>query len=480
VLTKNYDTVIGLEIHVALLTESKFLCSCSTKFGAEPNTHCCPVCLGLPGSLPVVNEKAVELAVRAGFALNCKINPASQFDRKNYFYPDLPKAYQITQDNYPLCSLGYLDYYFDDELKRTEITRVHLEEEAGKLIHSGESIVDSEFSLVDYNRAGIPLIEIVTAPDITEPAQARLFLEQLRLVLNYAGVSDTKMEEGSLRCDANISLKPKGSTVLGTKVEIKNLNSFRALERALEFEEKRQADVLERGGEILQESRTWDERRSKTMPMRSKGDAPDYRFFPEPDLPPLYLGESWIKKIRESLPELPIDRLHRLQKEYQLSRYEATFLVNYPEFGDLFEAITAHFGDLKAIANFLMGDYARLARSKGHLSPARIAGLLELIKEGAISHNQGKDVLDEMFKSEKPALEIVEEKGWRMVSDSAKLGRVLAEILEDNAELVERYENGETQLFGFFVGQVMRATQGKADPRIVNKLLRKELAGGRN
>ncbi|HHY10968.1 MAG TPA: Asp-tRNA(Asn)/Glu-tRNA(Gln) amidotransferase subunit GatB [Firmicutes bacterium] len=479
-MTKNYDTVIGLEIHVALLTESKFLCSCSTKFGAEPNTHCCPVCLGLPGSLPVVNEKAVELAVRAGFALNCKINPASQFDRKNYFYPDLPKAYQITQDNYPLCSLGYLDYYFDDELKRTEITRVHLEEEAGKLIHSGESIVDSEFSLVDYNRAGIPLIEIVTAPDITEPAQARLFLEQLRLVLNYAGVSDTKMEEGSLRCDANISLKPKGSTVLGTKVEIKNLNSFRALERALEFEEKRQADVLERGGEILQESRTWDERRSKTMPMRSKGDAPDYRFFPEPDLPPLYLGESWIKKIRESLPELPIDRLHRLQKEYQLSRYEATFLVNYPEFGDLFEAITAHFGDLKAIANFLMGDYARLARSKGHLSPARIAGLLELIKEGAISHNQGKDVLDEMFKSEKPALEIVEEKGWRMVSDSAKLGRVLAEILEDNAELVERYENGETQLFGFFVGQVMRATQGKADPRIVNKLLRKELAGGRN
>lgn len=472
---KKYDTVIGLEIHVALLTDSKFLCSCSTAFGAPPNSQCCPTCLGLPGSLPLLNEKAVEYAVKAGLALNCQINYFSKFDRKNYFYPDLPKAYQVTQEALPLCTEGYLEYYCDDRLVKTTITRIHMEEEAGKLVHSGSTIVDSEYSLVDYNRAGIPLIEIVTAPDISYPKQARLFLEQLRLLLSYIGVSDTKMEEGSLRCDANISLKPKGSDVLGTKVEIKNLNSFRALERVLEYEEKRQSAILDGGGTIRQESRTWNERAGKTMSMRSKADAPDYRFFPEPDLPPLQLDPAWVALIQAGIPELPLERLWRLEKEWGLSRYEATFLVNYPDFGELFtELMTLGYGS-KVVINLLMGDYARLAREQGHLEPEQIGGLLEIIEEGLISHNQGKDVLEELFKSDKSAREIVALKGWEKLADLDQLGAIVQDVLASNGELVKRFENGETKLFGFFVGQVMRATKGKGDPELVNELLRKEL-----
>lgn len=470
-----YDTVIGLEIHVALLTKSKFLCSCSTAFGAPPNSHCCPICLGLPGSLPTLNEKAVEYAVKAGWALNCQINHFSKFDRKNYFYPDLPKAYQITQEAFPLCTGGYLEYYFEDELLRTNFSRIHMEEEAGKLIHSGESIIDSEFSLVDYNRAGIPLIEIVTAPDISQPNQARVFLEQLRLLLSYIGVSDTKMEEGSLRCDANISLKPRGSEVLGTKVEIKNLNSFRSLERGLEYEQIRQSSILNQGGKIRQESRTWNERTGKTMSMRSKGDALDYRFFPEPDLPPLELDPVWTSLIKTTLPELPLERLQRLEEECGLSRYEATFLTNYPDFEVLFaELINLEF-ESKIVVNFLMGDYSRLVREAGHLEATRIGGLLQIVAEGLISHNQSKDVLKELFKSDQSAQEIVEEKGWEMVSDTEQLRKVIKEVLQDNPQLVERFQDGETKLLGFFIGQVMQSTKGKADPEIVNKLLRKEL-----
>jgi aspartyl-tRNA(Asn)/glutamyl-tRNA(Gln) amidotransferase subunit B len=470
-----YDTVIGLEIHVALLTKSKFLCSCSTSFGAPPNSQCCPVCLGLPGSLPVLNEKAVEYATKAGLALNCQINLFSRFDRKNYFYPDLPKAYQITQDTFPLCTKGFLEYYVDDRLVRTEITRIHLEEEAGKLIHSGASIVDSEYSLVDYNRAGIPLIEIVTAPDIHQPKQARLFLEQLRLMMSYIGVSDTKMEEGSLRCDANISLKPRGSSVLGTKVEIKNLNSFRALERALEYEEERQSQVLDRGGIIRQESRAWDERAGKTMSMRSKGDAPDYRMFPEPDLPPLHLDPVWVELIRATIAERPLERLGRLENEYGLSRYEATFLVNYPDFGDQFFALVDYGLGSKSVVNFLMGDYARLAREKGHLDAGRIADLLKLVEGKVINQLQGKEVLEELFLSDATAQDIVAAKGLNLIDDPAKIRTVIGEVLVANRELVSRYQNGEIKLLGFFVGQVMRATKGKADPEMVNELLQDEL-----
>ena len=473
-----YDVVIGLEIHVALLTESKFLCSCSTAFGAPPNTQCCPVCLGLPGSLPVVNEKAVEYAVKAGLALNCQVHTFSRFDRKNYFYPDLPKAYQITQDTYPLCTDGFLEYYIDDELRCTAITRLHLEEEAGKLIHSGSSIVDSEYSLVDYNRAGIPLIEIVTAPDITSPRQARLFLEQLRLVMRYIGVSDVKMEEGSLRCDANISLKPQGSPVLGTKVEIKNLNSFRALERALEYEVKRQSAVLERGGKIKQESRTWDERAGRTLSMRSKGDAPDYRYFPEPDLPPLQLDPAWVNCLKDTLPELPLARLRRLEESYGLSRYEATFLVNYPDFGDLFLELAKAGEDNTALVNLLMGDYARLAREQGHLAPGRIAELLRIVAEGLITHNQSKAVLEELFRSPLSPREIVRDKGWEVLRDAEQLRAMVQEALAANPDIVSRYRAGEERLWGYLVGQVMRAAAGKADPKVVNELLKEELARG--
>ncbi|NLJ74873.1 MAG: Asp-tRNA(Asn)/Glu-tRNA(Gln) amidotransferase subunit GatB [Firmicutes bacterium] len=470
-----YETVIGLEIHVALLTKSKFLCTCSTEFGAPPNSHCCPICLGLPGSLPIVNEKAVEYGVRAGLALNCQINSYSKFDRKNYFYPDLPKAYQITQEAFPLCGPGYVDYYYNGELTRTKINRIHLEEEAGKLVHSGESIVHSEYSLVDYNRAGIPLIEIVTAPDISHPEQARVFLEQLRLILDYVGVSDCKMEEGSLRCDANISLRPVGSQTMGTKVEIKNLNSFRALERALEYEVRRQEAVLKQQGQIGQETRTWDERSGKTFSMRSKADAPDYRYFPEPDLPPLELKKAWIEDIKDSLPELPLERLHRLMEQYGLSHYEASFFVNYPDFNEMLEETAAIFPNVKMITNWLMGDYSRLAREQGHISPKMMAGLLEIVDQEIISNNQGKDVLEEMFATGKAALTIVDEQGLRMVSDEDALQRVIGEVLAENESLVERFISGETRLFGFFIGQVMRKTQGKANPEVVNELLKTAL-----
>lgn len=470
-----YETVIGLEIHVALLTKSKFLCTCSTEFGAPPNSHCCPICLGLPGSLPIVNEKAVEYGVRAGLALNCQINSYSKFDRKNYFYPDLPKAYQITQEAFPLCGPGYVDYYYNGELTRTKINRIHLEEEAGKLVHSGESIVHSEYSLVDYNRAGIPLIEIVTAPDISHPEQARVFLEQLRLILDYVGVSDCKMEEGSLRCDANISLRPVGSQTMGTKVEIKNLNSFRALERALEYEVRRQEAVLKQQGQIGQETRTWDERSGKTFSMRSKADAPDYRYFPEPDLPPLELKKAWIEDIKDSLPELPLERLHRLMEQYGLSHYEASFFVNYPDFNEMLEETAAIFPNVKMITNWLMGDYSRLAREQGHISPKMMAGLLEVVDQEIISNNQGKDVLEEMFATGKAALTIVDEQGLRMVSDEDALQRVIGEVLAENESLVERFISGETRLFGFFIGQVMRKTQGKANPEVVNELLKTAL-----
>lgn len=473
-MTGKYEAVIGLEVHVELKTNAKAFCGCELSFGALPNSHVCPGCLGMPGAIPVLNRELVEYAIKTGLALNCQIAGYCRFDRKNYFYPDLPTNYQISQLDLPIASAGYLEIENEGVKKKIGINRVHMEEDAGKLVHQG-SIMTTPYSLVDLNRAGTPLLEIVSEPDIRSPREAHMYMEKLRSILLFLGVSDCKMEEGSLRCDANISLKPEGSMVLGTKVEIKNLNSFRALERALEYEVSRQGMVLDRGGKIKQESRTWDERSGKTMPMRSKGDAPDYRYFPDPDLPPLRLDPAWVAQIKDTLPELPLERLHRLERDFGLSRYEATFLVNYPDFGQLFLELAAAGEDNTALVNLLMGDYARLAREHGHLAPQRIAELLTILQEGLITQNRSKAVLEELFRSPLSPREIVREKGWEVLRDSSQLGAVVQEVLAANGDLVARYRAGEEKLWGFFVGQVMRAAEGKADPKLVNELLREVL-----
>ena len=475
----NYELTIGLEIHVELATKSKMFCGCATTFGAPPNTQCCPVCLGLPGTLPLLNRTAVEYAIRAGLALNCRINPLSEFARKNYYYPDLPKAFQITQHDKPLAEDGFLEYRLDDQLMRTTITRLHLEEEVGKSIHSGDSIIDSEFTSIDYNRAGIPLIEIVTAPEIHSPKQARVFLEQLRLTLQYLGVSDCKMENGSLRCDANISVRLGGGE-RGEKVEIKNLNSFRALERALAYEGERQAALLAQGKAVLPETRTWDEKAQKTVRMRLKAGAPDYRYFPEPDLPPLELEQVWIREIASSLPELPLAREERFREQYGLTEYDAGVLVRAPHLADIFEETVALGHSPKLTANWVLGDFARLARQTEVVSAESFGELLELISSGKINKNQGKAVLEEMFATGESPKDIVEKKGLTVIQDQNFLEDVIKAVLNDHGDLVERYQNGEERLFGFFVGQVMRSTKGRAEPVLVNKLLADTLKSGRN
>lgn len=427
----------------------------------------------------MLNRAAVEYAVRAALALNCRVNPYSEFARKNYFYPDLPKAFQITQHDKPLAENGLVQYYLDDQLLETRITRLHLEEEAGKSIHSGESIIGSQYTSIDYNRAGIPLIEIVTAPDITSPAQARAFLEQLRLILQYAGVSDCKMENGSLRCDANISLHSE-ERMQGEKVEIKNLNSFRALERALSYEAERQARILAQGGEVIPETRTWDERGQKTVRMRLKAGTPDYRYFPEPDLPPLQLDGEWIAEIRRTLPELPLAKVDRYQKAYGLSAYDAGVLVRAPHLAQVFEETVALGHDPKLVANWVTGEYARFARQGSTVSAQRLGELLDLIEEGLISATQGKTVLQEMFAGEASPADIVKEKGFTVIADGDLLREVVEQVLANHLELVKRYQSGEERLLGYFVGQVMQATSGRADPRFVNKLLVEALTEGRN
>jgi len=475
----NYEVRIGLEIHVELATKTKIFCGCAVAFGAPPNSLCCPVCLGLPGSLPVLNRAAVQYAVRAALALKCSVNLYSEFARKNYFYPDLPKAFQITQHDKPLAENGAVQYYLDGALMETRITRLHLEEEAGKLIHSGESIVGSEYTSVDYNRAGIPLIEIVTAPDISSPAQARAFLEQLRLILQYTGVSDCRMERGSLRCDANISLHGAEGQG-GVRVEIKNLNSFRALERALAFEAERQADVLDRGGVILAETRTWDERAQKTVRMRGKASTPDYRYFPEPDLPPLQLDAHWVAELKETLPELPLAREERYQRDYGLTPYDAGVLVRAPHLAQLFEAVVALGHEPRLAANWISVEYARHWRQGGTVAAEQLGELLTLVAAGEISGTQAKSVLEAMARTGRSAKEIVAAEGLTVIADREYLVELARRVLRENQALVERYLAGEQRLLGFFVGQVMRETGGRAEPKLVNELLVQELAAGRN
>ena len=473
-----YEAVIGLEIHVQMDTKTKMFCSCPVEFGAEPNTNVCPVCLGMPGSLPVVNRRAVEFAVRASLALNCEVHTESIFARKNYFYPDLPKGYQISQYERPLATDGWVEIELPSgEKKRVRIRRLHIEEDAGKNIHEGSK------SYVDLNRAGTPLMEIVTEPDIRSAEEARIFLETLRNIMRYTGVSKADMEKGQLRCDINVSVRPKGSDKLGTRTEIKNVNSFRFVQKAIEYEVERQVKVLEEGGEIVQETRTFDPATGKTYPMRSKEEAEDYRYFPDPDLLPLVVKEEWVEEIKKNMPELPHQRLERLLSQYGISEYEAKIFVQHKELGDFFEEAVKKFNEPKMIANWLLNDLLGLLNEKqipleeSPVSPEKLAELVKLIKENVISTKIGKEVIKEMVETGKSASQIVEEKGLKQITDEGEIRKIVEEVVSRFPSEVERFRQGEEKLIGFFVGQVMRETKGKANPKLVNQILREVLKG---
>lgn len=479
--TTEYEVVIGLEIHAELLTDAKVWCGCSTAFGAAPNTQVCPVCLGLPGSLPVLNRQAVAYAIKAGLALNCSIAPTARFDRKHYFYPDLPKAYQVTQDDVPLCGRGYVEFELNGETRRVGIHHIHLEEEAGKSMHAGDRLMDAEFSLIDYNRGGIPLIEIVTEPDIRSPEEARVFLESLKSILEYTQVSDCKMEQGSLRCDANISLRPKGSEQFGNKAEIKNLNSFRAVQRALEYEVRRQTELLERGEPVAAETRHWDEAKGVTVMMRTKDEEDDYRYMPEPDIPPLEIDPAWVDELRAELPELPRAKQRRFVEQYELPEYDAGVLTADAKVADFYEACVAAYGRPKVVSNWIMGEFLRLLREDGvevtdvPLTPAGLAELLGLVDKGVISGSIAKEVFEEMFRSGKQAGAIVKERGLEQISDEGQLAAIVDQVIAEHQDAADNVRAGEMKAIGFLVGQVMQKTKGKANPKLVNELLRARL-----
>jgi aspartyl-tRNA(Asn)/glutamyl-tRNA(Gln) amidotransferase subunit B len=471
-----YEAVIGLEVHAQLLTESKIFCGCSTQFGNEPNTQVCPVCLGMPGVLPVLNKKAVEYTIKTGLAMNCRIAPYSRFARKNYFYPDLPKGYQISQYELPLCEDGYLEIVIDGEKRKIRIKRIHLEEDAGKNIHD-----PSGYSFVDFNRTGVPLMEIVSEPDIKSPKEAALYMKKLRTILRYLGVCDGNMEQGSLRCDANVSVKPVGSEEFGVKTEIKNINSFRFVEKALEYEIKRQIRVLSEGGKIIQETRLWDSQAGITQSMRSKEEAHDYRYFPEPDLVPVVVSEEWINEIKKTIPELPDQKIERFIKDYSLPEYDADILTSEKELAEWFEEAVKESGKPKEVSNWIMVELLRLLNEEGKeirdctVKPSQLAELIELVSKGTINRNTAKDVFEEMYKTGKNASEIVKEKGLVQISDENVIIEAIREVIAKNTKEVERYRAGEEKLIGFFVGQVMKLTKGKANPKIVNELVVKLL-----
>lgn len=473
----SYEVVIGLEVHTELKTESKIFCGCSTKFGSDQNTNVCPVCLGLPGVLPVLNEKVVDFAVRTGLALNCKILPFSKFDRKNYYYPDLPKNFQTSQSDLPIAVNGYLDIEVNGETKRIGITRVHMEEDAGKLVHAG-TIARSDYALVDYNRTGVPLLEIVSEPDIRSAEEAKAYLEKLKAILQYIDISDCKMEEGSLRCDANISLRPMGATQLGTKAELKNMNSFRSVQRGIEYEVDRQAEVLDDGGKVIQETRSWDDGKGITISMRSKEQAHDYRFFPEPDLIPIVVDPARVEEIRINLPELPDARKVRLVTNHGLSAYDAEVLTASRAMADYFDQVVTLGADAKAAANWLMGDLSKhlnageVAINECLVTPKLLAGLLALLDKGTISSKIAKTVFEEMWTTGKDAETIVQEKGLVQISDEGAIIAVVEAVIAASPQSVADYQAGKERAIGFLVGQVMKQTKGRANPELVNKLLR--------
>lgn len=490
-----YETIIGLEVHVELLTKSKVFCGCSTAFGAGANTQTCPVCLGLPGVLPVLNKKAVEFAMRAALALNSEVASFSKFDRKNYFYPDLPKNFQISQYDLPLASGGYVDIQVNGSggdssqaepqagIRRIRIKRVHLEEDTGKSVHEGASITGSDFSLEDYNRTGVPLLEIVSEPDIRSPEEAKAYLERLKAILQYVEISDCKMEEGSLRCDANVSIRPKGASGLGVKTEIKNLNSFRSVQRSLEFEVDRQRKVVERGERVVQDTRHWDDAKGVTVSMRSKEQAHDYRYFPEPDLAPMVIDRTWVEEIRRSLPELPDARKERFVCEYGIPEYDAALITGSKRLADFFDACARGYRDPKVVSNWVMGELLRLLNvhnqeiEDARLTPEHLTGMIELIDEGVISGKIAKTVFEEMFETGKPARVIVEEHGLVQISDEGQILGIVDRVIAENPSVVADFRAGKEKALGFLVGQVMKHTQGKANPQAVNRLLRERLGG---
>ncbi len=472
-----FEPVIGLEVHAQLKTKTKIFCACSTSFGAPPNTHTCPVCLGMPGVLPVLNKKVVDYTLRMALATNCEISSESRFARKNYFYPDLPKGYQISQYELPIAEHGFIDIEVNGGLQRIGITRIHMEEDAGKLSHDP----DRPVSMVDFNRTGVPLIEIVSEPDIRSAEEAGAYLRQLRSIVRYLGICDGNLEEGSFRCDANVSIRPKGEEQLGTRAELKNLNSFKHVEKALQYEINRQQETLLEGGQIVQETRLWDSVKNKTTSMRSKEEAHDYRYFPDPDLLPLVIDDEWIQSIKKSLPELPDQKKKRFMEQYDLPSYDAGLLTSDRELADYFEACVRRFPQPKPVSNWVMGSLLGLlnARDKtiaeSPVSPENLARLLALIEEGVISGKIAKTVFDDMAQTGKPANQIVDEKGLIQITDTDAIDDVVAKVISNNPKEVEAYKNGKTKLLGFFVGQVMRETRGKANPKLVNEILKKKL-----
>ena len=476
----NFEPVIGLEIHAQLLTNTKIFCGCSTKFGAAPNTHVCPVCLGLPGALPVLNKQAVEFAIRAGIVLGCAIQKTSIFARKNYFYPDLPKGYQISQYEQPLASEGEVTCSSGGRTLAVRIIRVHLEEDAGKSLHEGFS-ESKRATYLDYNRSGVPLIEIVTYPDFRSSAEAADFFSWLRGILRAIGVNDGNMEEGSLRCDANVSMRPVGSSVLGVKVEVKNINSFRFLQRALEYEFQRQTDVLNSGGTVVQETRLWDSSTGRTQSMRSKEEAHDYRYFPEPDLPPLEVPEDWISDIRDSLPELPDSRKQRFVVDYRLSEQDAIWLSGEAELADYFERVAIASGNAKSSSNWIKGAVSRYLNEHGveigslRVDALSLAELIKLVDAGRISGSVAKTVFDRMVVSGESAETVVESEGLTQIDDTDVLEAAVRKVVDGNLKAVDSYRGGKVGILGFLVGQVMRETCGKANPKVVSALLKAEL-----
>ena len=470
---KEYEVVIGLEVHAELSTNTKIYCNCSTAFGADPNTHCCPICTGMPGTLPVLNERVVEYAVKAGLATNCEISRFSKQDRKNYFYPDLPKAYQVSQYDLPLCIGGHLDINVNGNKKTIGITRIHIEEDAGKLIHDAYT----GDTLVDMNRCAVPLIEIVSEPDIRSADEAVAYMQTLKSILEYLEVCDCKMQEGSLRCDVNLSVRPVGQKEFGTRTETKNLNSFKAIHNSIEFEIQRQIEVLENGGKLYQETRRFDDAKGVGYAMRSKEDAQDYRYFPEPDLAPIVLSEEYINNIKENLPEMPHIKKERYIKEFDLPEYDAEILTSSKKTASFFEKANAICNNPKAVSNWIMGDFARMLNEKeieideSKVTEENLASLIMLIDKGTISSKIAKQIFEEMFETGEDAKAIVEKRGLVQISDEGAIKEICQRVVDANPQSIIDYKAGKDRAIGFLVGQIMKETKGKANPQIVNKLL---------